>query len=275
MSWKKKLGYGLLVALLLVGAYWAFGGASAQETITTAGNKAGDAVGAAADALGSLGSSGGSPPSQRQKCSVKYPGGHFCDAAGNQTPCPAGSYYTVTLAQNANPPAPAACIVCKKGSFCEKGSSAPINCPTRYYCPNPGQKLECPAGSYCPEGTSEAVACGPGAGVYCGPMSSQVGKCPDGYSCPDNKTKQPCPAGSYCPANAREAIKCPVYTKSSPLAKDAAECVLEIPPGTKLLVKMVSVPSSNTFTIAEFSGPLVDFGDTKSLGFSASPCSPP
>jgi hypothetical protein len=160
--------------------------------------------------------------------------------AGNQFPCPPGSFSTATDLYQADQ-----CSACPAGSYCLGGLTAVSGtCSAGYYCPanssiatqvpcpagtyrtttgatRESDCLPCPAGRYCVAGTSTPAFCPagrytPDTGVELpGPPRDATERtcrdCPAGYFCPSPSTvPQPCAAGTYSDINAASCTMCDV-----------------------------------------------------------------
>jgi len=180
---------------------------------------------------------------------VECPSGHYCPALSrNPVPCPAGTYSETVGNTNAE-----SCLlspggfyidqagtnkptkICPAGSYCPKGSTAPILCPVGTYCPH--MKMESPI-SYCDGGYSRTQTTGNTAIPQipynynnsisfddCNPY------CPAGYFNDINKNrldydycKIPCPDGRYCPYGQIDPVVCPDGTQSSGVNSSISGC---------------------------------------------------
>ncbi|XP_059188146.1 proprotein convertase subtilisin/kexin type 5 [Centropristis striata] len=184
--------------------------------------------------------------------------GHYCPegtAYGTQFPCPAGTY-SIQMGNRYRED----CLICPKGSFCQKGTSKPSPCPpSTFRHLKGGRRLEdcsaCPAGYFCPlSATVNPRVCGAGSysdegsvdcspclqGHYCSNETTSeeamlsVMVCPPGFLCSQGLARDPqrsatlCPRGFYCPGGGIDPnpLPCPNGTYSdSPGLRNTSECV--------------------------------------------------
>ncbi|XP_021231890.1 zonadhesin-like isoform X5 [Numida meleagris] len=190
---------------------------------------------------------------------VVCPAGYYCPPgtkAGNQYPCPAGTYSNKTGLRN-----PRECLPCPGGMFCASaGLVSPSGpCLPGYYCtskahvPNPANDATgglCPAGHYCPAGSNEPWPCPTGkflpqsgmvyqnaclpcpGGKFCQGegLMSVSGSCSAGYFCDVESTRpdhKQCPPGFYCPEGSESPVPCsPGHFNSERGKWKSADCQL-------------------------------------------------
>ncbi|KAF8823037.1 PAN domain-containing protein, partial [Cardiosporidium cionae] len=129
------------------------------------------------------------------------PRGQYCSNAGLAFPsglCLAG-YACPLGSQEGSPSA----FICKKGTYCPKGTVEMLICEGGSYQDIPGQGRckACPAGFYCPRGAIKQT------------------RCPRGYFCPPStpyKLAFPCPPGTFNPEEGgkSEATACQLCVES-------------------------------------------------------------
>ncbi|XP_040546472.1 zonadhesin-like isoform X6 [Gallus gallus] len=187
------------------------------------------------------------------------PAGYYClpgTKAGNEYPCPVGTYSNKTGLRN-----PRECLPCPGGTFCASaGLVSPSGpCLPGYYCtlkahvPNPANDATgglCPAGHYCPAGSSEPQPCPSGmflpqsgmayhnaclpcpGGKFCQgeALMSVSGLCSAGYFCDGESTRpdhKQCPPGFYCPKGSESPVPCsPGHFNSERGKWQPADCQL-------------------------------------------------
>ncbi|XP_032305021.1 zonadhesin-like isoform X2 [Coturnix japonica] len=187
------------------------------------------------------------------------PAGYYCPPgtiAGNQYPCPAGTYSNKTGLRN-----PRECLPCPGGTFCASaGLVSPSGpCMPGFYCtlkarvPNPANDATgglCPAGHYCPAGSNEPQPCPNGmflpqfgmayhnaclpcpGGKFCQGegLMSVSGSCSAGYFCDGESTRpdhKQCPPGFYCPKGSESPVPCsPGHFNSERGKWQPADCQL-------------------------------------------------
>ncbi|XP_031412728.1 zonadhesin-like isoform X3 [Meleagris gallopavo] len=190
---------------------------------------------------------------------IVCPAGYYCllgTKAGNQYPCPAGTYSNKTGLRN-----PKECLPCPGGMFCASaGLVSPSGpCLPGYYCtlkakvPNPANDATgglCPAGHYCPAGSNEPQPCPSGmflpqsgmayynaclpcpGGKFCqgNGLMSISGLCSAGYFCDGESTRpdhKQCPPGFYCPEGSESPVPCsPGHFNSERGKWQPADCQL-------------------------------------------------
>jgi hypothetical protein len=149
----------------------------------------------------------------------------WCEVTSNCTPCPAGSYNSVTNATQCLPcprgyyqphEGQSNCSVCVPGSY-QNNTGQPycLSCGFGYYNPNWGSTsrnacLVCDPGYFCPSlQTKLPIDCPPG--YFCPNYALREPiPCPAGFYCAKSCTVQPivCPAGSYCPIGTSNPLTC-------------------------------------------------------------------
>lgn len=182
------------------------------------------------------------------------PSGYYCPTdTTTPTPCPAGTYFSGTNANNANQ-----CVDCPAGNYCPQASATPTNCAAGTY--RGGLKgvaqsscTDCPTGNYCPIQSINPTNCS--AGTYLSftkaIAANNCSACPAGQFCPIATTTptncaagtyrgttgaaaqgdcSACITGNYCPLGSVNPTNCSAgkyrSTTSGAAATDCYDCVL-------------------------------------------------
>ncbi len=169
--------------------------------------------------------------------------GHYCPTgswSSISVPCPAGTYRATTGAI-----APADCLSCTAGYYCQEATAIPVLCPQGYYCPL-GSKLptKCAIGFYGASfgliASGDCTSCP--AGTYCSlpGLPAPEGLCDAGYYCvlaaatstpTDGTTGNICPAGGYCETGSRVSQSCPPGRYNPNTGGRDLEACIQCPPG--------------------------------------------
>lgn len=172
------------------------------------------------------------------------PAGKYCEK-GTKVPtlCPQG-----TFSNNTGNKAVEECTPCTNGSFCQgKGNIKPTGlCAPGFYCPegqNQDRPFPCTKGHYCEKGSPAPVVCP--SGQYQDEVKQRTCKtCPSGYYCDNqydlsNFSPYICPKGYYCPNGTRYDTEfgCPNGTYGNFTQLHSPEQCYDCPPGKYCLGK--------------------------------------
>ncbi|ESP01227.1 hypothetical protein LOTGIDRAFT_111802 [Lottia gigantea] len=165
------------------------------------------------------------------ECQLCLPG-YYCDLTALEYPrglCDAG-FYCTEGSNSSNPSLTTATGgPCPVGTYCETGSSQPVNCVAGTYNNLEQQQscLDCPVGYYCEEKAISTTECAPSHGV----VTPKV--CPAGFYC-YNGTKTdreyPCPLGTYSNTTSLESLTecrdCPpgYYCEAENITEPTSKC---------------------------------------------------